>query len=231
MIRVLRARDGLRARGDPELAVDGLDVAVHGVERHVELAADLALRQPAAQQPQDRALALAQLGSRRAARGRAPRAAARRAGSAPGVGAAGQDRLRLVEDLRRAVAVADGGARRRERDQAVDEIERLRPQAAQEDAALELGQRLLRMAVRSQRDAVARCAPRRPPRRPAGRRSRATSTASRARRICSARSRARLRSATGRRSPRPRRSTGPTGGAISIVSCSQRSAASSSPLQ
>jgi hypothetical protein len=52
--------DGVDPRVDSELAVDGLHVGAHRVDGQVQLAGDLAAREPAGEETQDRALALAQ---------------------------------------------------------------------------------------------------------------------------------------------------------------------------
>ena len=52
------ADDRLGAGDDPELAVDGLGVRPDGVDRNVQLAADLPQRQLGGEQPQDRQLPL-----------------------------------------------------------------------------------------------------------------------------------------------------------------------------
>ena len=131
------------------------------------------------------------LSSRAAARRRAAGRAARgrRAGPAgrPGRGS----RQRAPRPRRTAPRRARGRRsrpRRRERDQPVDEVERLAPEPAQEDALLERGERLVRAAVRGERDAVARCGPRRPRPRRAGRARARGRPPRRARRICSPRS-------------------------------------------
>ena len=50
-------------QGDGKPLIDRLDVAVHGVEGDVELVADVALGESAAQEPQDREFALAEFRS------------------------------------------------------------------------------------------------------------------------------------------------------------------------
>ena len=84
------------------------------------------------------------------------RAAASRRGSTPALGAHGQDRLRLVEQLRRAAAVADRRDDRRERDQPVDEIERLPHSRRMKTPCSSSGSAFLPAPVRGQRDAARR---------------------------------------------------------------------------
>jgi EmrB/QacA subfamily drug resistance transporter len=57
---VARVGDRLGSARDLELAVDGLDMAPDGVDRDVQLAADLPVRQPGGKQPQDGMLPLAE---------------------------------------------------------------------------------------------------------------------------------------------------------------------------
>ena len=58
--RAARAIDRLGALGHTELAVDVARVRLDRVEREVQLACDLALRELAAKQPQDRQLGFAE---------------------------------------------------------------------------------------------------------------------------------------------------------------------------
>jgi hypothetical protein len=63
-VEMTRVGDRLGSARDLELAVDGLELAPDGVDRDVQLTADLPVRQPGGKQPQDGTLALGERRSR-----------------------------------------------------------------------------------------------------------------------------------------------------------------------